>query len=517
MPRPKQTQFQFVNIDNPEQSGHIETRRLVRRHVMQHHLEKRLQDQRREKLASNDAPSADSVAQNSPAASIMCDCFGSFEKTIASSKINGSLLVVAQCPTCGRLFLKSADSDTQAIVTPPQSPAKEISRLGSGRTDPFASYAIEMSPYMHGLLDHMVVTMTPAISPVDTKYGSRTHLNKSFNFMISDPAVLHSSLAVASMHFDFCRGHRRLAYYTAFHRGEAIRLVNEMLQDENRAISDEMVACVVRLSTFESFSGDHKGWRAHADALVEIVRRRGGLQRLGYVKRQCYESDIMGAMVGGTRPLFRPVPEIDLVPLPVFPIDERTLDSTTVTVLDGTGFANIIANPLLAQTLRDMRGLLTDLSTIEDSRVFSPHMLLFTTKRTFIEYPLLSLPYAHVGVSPLENSVRLAALIFSNRVFRNHPASSGVHVSLLMQLQASLSFFDPMPSRVMLWITVTAGCVTTDEHPAIRSWFGLLLRSVRAGLGINTWRECKDVLGTFLWHGGRLDDAALAFWIVEST
>jgi hypothetical protein len=364
----------------------------------------------------------------------------------------------------------------------------------------------------------VIVTMTPAISPVDTKYGSRTHLNKSFSFMISDPAVLHSSLAVASMHFDFCRGHKRLAYYTALHRGEAIRLVNLMLQDPQRAISDEMVASVVRLSTFESFSGDHAGWRAHADALVEIVRRRGGLQSLGYVKRQCYESDIMGAMVGGTRPLFSPVTETDLVPLPIFPIDELTLDSTTVALLMGTGFGNgVVANPLLAQTLRNMRGLLEDLLHIEDSRVFSPEMLLFTTKRTFVEYPLLSLPFTHLQLSTLENCVRLAGIIFSNRVFRNHPPSSGVHVSLLLQLRAAMGFLEVAATKVMLWIIVVAGAVTTGERSEPRGWFGERLRTVREGLGVVTWRECREVLEGFLWHSERLDEAGLGFWIEEST
>lgn len=289
-----------------------------------------------------------------------------------------------------------------------------------------------------------------------------------------------------------------------------------MLNDPDRAISDEMVACVVRLSTFESFSGDHAGWRAHANALVEIVRQRGGLQSLGYIKRQCYESDIMGAMVGGTRPLFSPVPETELVPVAVFPIDELTLDSTAVAMLIGTGFSGVVTNPMLAQTLRNMRGLLQDLLDIEESRAFSPEMLLFNTKRTFAEYPLLSLPYTHLPLTRLEDSLRLAALIFSNRVFRNYPPSSGVHVSLLMQLQASLNFFEQGVTNEVLWIALVAGAVTTSQHPQLRSFFGDIMNKVRVGLGLHTWQKAKDVLETFLWHGGRLDDAALAFWIEES-
>lgn len=289
-----------------------------------------------------------------------------------------------------------------------------------------------------------------------------------------------------------------------------------MLHDKDRAISDEMVACIVRLSTFESFAGDHAGYRSHSDALVEIVRRRGGLQNLGYVKRQCYECDIMGAMVGGTRPMFSPVPETDIVPVPVFPIDESSLDIKAVTLLFGTGFGNVVMNPMLAYTLRKMRELRDDLLEIEASRIFSPEMLLFTTKRVFNEYPLLYLPFSQLPLTPLENSIRLAALIFSNRVFRNHPPTSGVHVSLLMQLQASLSVFEQLPSNIMLWIALAAGSVTTLQNASLRSYFGSLMRTVREGLRIDTWQECKDILEIFLWHRARLDDDALAFWIEES-
>ena len=203
----QKTQFQFVNIENPEQSSHLETRQLVRRHVMQHHLRQRLEEQSRaaRSVRKGDptfSSSLDESPNTTPAPSLMCNCFGSFEETVAASQREGNLLTVETCQICGRLFVKTAQTGLQAPPVQPRSPSKEIFNLGSSRADPFDTYAIEMHPADHGLLDHLVVTMTPAISPVDMKYGSRTHLNKSFNFMISDPAVLHSSLAVASFHFD---------------------------------------------------------------------------------------------------------------------------------------------------------------------------------------------------------------------------------------------------------------------------------------------------------------------------
>jgi hypothetical protein len=148
MPPPKQ-QFQFVNIDNPEQSGDAETRKLVRRHVMHQHLQKRLEEQKRQAQASE----ASNV--HSPTTSWMCDCFGSLEETVLDSKNRGKLLAIETCSICGRSFLKDADASPQAVTTRPQSPAKEIEHFRSGRTDPFNTYAIDnMRPYMHGLLDH---------------------------------------------------------------------------------------------------------------------------------------------------------------------------------------------------------------------------------------------------------------------------------------------------------------------------------------------------------------------------
>jgi hypothetical protein len=168
MPRSKQTHFQFVNNDNPEQSNHIETRRLVRRHVMQQHLKKRIKEQKTGNETPGRASSQESTTQISPA-SVMCDCFGGFEEAIAASKADGSLLVVAECSICGRSYLKTADSSLQVVETRPRSPLKEVGRLGSGRTDPFALYAIEMSPYMHGLLDHCESDQRCASMNSDTK------------------------------------------------------------------------------------------------------------------------------------------------------------------------------------------------------------------------------------------------------------------------------------------------------------------------------------------------------------
>ena len=56
------------------------------------------------------------------------------------------------------------------------------------------------------------------------------------------------------MHQGLCAQSREMNFYTALHRGEAIRLMNRMLEDEEQSISDEMIGYVVRLSSYEVWS-----------------------------------------------------------------------------------------------------------------------------------------------------------------------------------------------------------------------------------------------------------------------
>lgn len=99
----------------------------------------------------------------------------------------------------------------------------------------------------------------------------------------------------------------------------------------------------------------------------------------------------MGSMIGGTKPVFSPVPEYELTNQPIFPIDMLATSPPTllpggIALLSNTGFCNVVSagylTPPMIQTLYQMRCLIADLQTIENSKAFSPEMLLFTTKRT---------------------------------------------------------------------------------------------------------------------------------------
>jgi hypothetical protein len=73
-----------------------------------------------------------------------------------------------------------------------------------------------------------------------------------FEFLITDQAMVHTGLLLAASHWIKSGGDRNLIYNAFYHHKiEAIRLVNEGLGDQQRAISDGIVGAVACLAILE--------------------------------------------------------------------------------------------------------------------------------------------------------------------------------------------------------------------------------------------------------------------------
>ena len=73
-----------------------------------------------------------------------------------------------------------------------------------------------------------------------------------FPYAISDPAVLHATLCCSAAHYTLLGGGNGcipLEYY--YHKGEAIRLINERLGDPVRRTSDGTLAAIACLASLE--------------------------------------------------------------------------------------------------------------------------------------------------------------------------------------------------------------------------------------------------------------------------
>ena len=171
--------FHFVNICNPEQNREPKTRKQIRRHIAKSNLHNILQKQSENAVANvgaaEDTDSNEMLntfkIQSDPSAcqSLLCACFGRLEDVIVGSKANGHLLCVEQCSDCGRPRLSNSGFtdgpsliQQALILAQSRGYSPHITCLGAGRGDPFASYALAMKPYMHGLLDNGKLNSEPA-------------------------------------------------------------------------------------------------------------------------------------------------------------------------------------------------------------------------------------------------------------------------------------------------------------------------------------------------------------------
>lgn len=61
----------------------------------------------------------------------------------------------------------------------------------------------------------------------------------------------------------------------------AIREINGALEDPQRATSDQLIAAVAKMASYEALFGDRQIFNTHMTGLLRMVSLRGGLPALG--------------------------------------------------------------------------------------------------------------------------------------------------------------------------------------------------------------------------------------------
>lgn len=102
-----------------------------------------------------------------------------------------------------------------------------------------------------------------------------------FPFILSDPASVHAVMLVAASHFGRVRGSKAHTIDLLQLRGMAISEINSALADESRGTSDQLIAAVAEMASYEALFGDSSICRTHMVGLTRMVSLRGGLPALG--------------------------------------------------------------------------------------------------------------------------------------------------------------------------------------------------------------------------------------------
>ena len=118
----------------------------------------------------------------------------------------------------------------------------------------------------------------PDLDGPDAKGLLRTRF---FPFCLTDPAPLHAVMLMAASHYGNVRGSRSHTIDILQLRGMAIREINGALEDPQRATSDQLIAAVAKMASYEALFGDRKIFNTHMTGLLRMVSLRGGLPALG--------------------------------------------------------------------------------------------------------------------------------------------------------------------------------------------------------------------------------------------
>ncbi|KAI7764903.1 hypothetical protein LZL87_005616 [Fusarium oxysporum] len=151
--------------------------------------------------------------------------------------------------------------------------------LGSSRIDPFDQLPLKLSVLHHKLLHHwfsahaaMMFGPSPdgAFSPMRDVW---------LPLDLSNPASFNALMALSAAHLSRMQGFSQSEVALEF-KSEAVRIVQLWMQDPERAVSDDVLASILRLLTYERYWGTEAEWIIHHRGLMNLVEVRGGIAAL---------------------------------------------------------------------------------------------------------------------------------------------------------------------------------------------------------------------------------------------
>lgn len=176
--------------------------------------------------------------------------------------------------------------------------------ISPGRDDPFSCYPVEWHSWYDGLLRYMMTVFAPRAWPVldiTEAQGQRWEWFMTQHSM-EEPALFYVRLLFASGDLIRLGALNREASFWL--QSQAIKAINEALEDPKRAASDGLILAVGRIALHECMYGDRAASNAiHRPAQRRMIDIRGGMPKLGFpdlVKRLMRWADRVMSMQGNT-------------------------------------------------------------------------------------------------------------------------------------------------------------------------------------------------------------------------
>ncbi|KFY79004.1 hypothetical protein V499_01954 [Pseudogymnoascus sp. VKM F-103] len=424
-----QTQLQFVNSAGPESFRKPDTKRLIRAHAAR----------------------------------------------AAHSKIRRARIVEYQKS-------KTSQEEVDEVSAP-----GPVTLLGSGRIDPFRTYAVHCTAFEHALIDHCM--MNGLFLAACRSLANQTHEG------------VYASQALR-------------------YKGACIRSVAKAIEDEGDSVSDATVAKVLFLASDEFHTGNLNGAKSHTKAIGDMVKMRGGVETLGLeglLQQLVLWNDRTSTFYSGTMPNFMHTGSCQRLTA----VDHLTpgfLSYFDMSVL--SFYVGAILNDMcyFTKTINHFpkgAGIPTELIKRINDKELDVRLLILSSDHRC--------PSARRSYTQIEECLALALMVYLSKVL--HPSGSDILGSkyLLERLRDSLSVVRSNPmwqqgANLMLWMTFMASYVVYEipkalsqlsaidnsgvSDPAfaeVESWLLGLLCDLFEALDIRSFLEMEKQLQNFMW------------------
>ena len=155
--------------------------------------------------------------------------------------------------------------------------------------------------------EHYLSNVAVDIPEIDGPEANGLLRTRFFPFVMTDPAPFHAVMLIAASHYGKVRGSQSHGIDLLQLRGMAIREINGALEDQARGTSDQLIAAVAQMASYEALFGDEDIYNTHMTGLLRMVSLRGGLPALGLdglLERMVLWIDINAAHITGSHIYF---------------------------------------------------------------------------------------------------------------------------------------------------------------------------------------------------------------------
>ncbi|KAF5982825.1 tachykinin family [Fusarium coicis] len=151
--------------------------------------------------------------------------------------------------------------------------------LGSSRLDPFEQLPMKLSVTHHKLLHHWFSAHAAMMFGPSPGGEFSPMRDVWLSLDLSNPASFNALMALSAAHLSQMQGFSQSEVALEF-KSEAVRIVQLWMQDPERAVSDDVLAAILRLLTYERYWGTMAEWIIHHKGLMNLVEARGGIAAL---------------------------------------------------------------------------------------------------------------------------------------------------------------------------------------------------------------------------------------------